>query len=225
VLPIWSPDGSRVVFSSNRNGVHDLYVKFVSGSRDEELLLSTPLPKQANDWSADGRVLLFSSHDPKGSFDLMALSMDGNHEISPVAQTPFDEQYAQFSPDGRWVAYQSNETGRNEIYVQPFPGPGGRLPVSTSGGSQVRWARNGEELFYVAADAKLMSVPIRLGSGAPEIGSPIALFAPPIGNTAQQNDFRHQYMVAADGRSFLIATVKDASPPPITLIFNWKPRR
>ena len=144
----------------------------------------------------------------------------------PVVQTNFDEQIGQFSPDGSWIAYQSDESGRVEIYVQPFPGPGNKWPISTNGGSQVRWRRDGKELFYVALDGRLMAVPIRVASngGAPEVGTPVALFAPRLGGAVQQADYRHQYMVSPDGQRFLVATVTEEATSPITVILNWKPK-
>jgi hypothetical protein len=143
-----------------------------------------------------------------------------------VVQTNFDEQQAQFSPDGKWIAYQSDESGRAEIYVQPFPGPGNKWPISTNGGSQVRWRRDGKELFYVALDGRLMAVPIRVATNAapPEVGTPVLLFAPPLGSAVQQADYRHQYMVSSDGQQFLVATVTEGANLPITVILNWKPR-
>jgi serine/threonine protein kinase len=226
VMPVWSPSGDRIVFSSNRKGVHDLYQKSLTQGGSEELLLSTAERKNATDWSADGRFVLFNTQDSKRNGDIWALPLDGNGKPFPVVQTGAEEQNGQFSPDAHWIAYQSNESGRTEIYIQPFPGPGSKWPISTNGGSQVRWGRDGKELFYVALDGRLMAVPLRIASNAPpEVGTPVALFAPPLGGTIQQGDFRHQYMVSADGQRFLVAAVTEGASSPITLILNWKPRR
>jgi eukaryotic-like serine/threonine-protein kinase len=225
VVPIWSPDGGSIVFSSNRQGIHDLYQKSATAGGSEELLLSTAQPKFATDWSPDGRFLLFNSVDSKKGTDIWALRLDGNRKPFQIVQTDSEELNGQFSPDGNWLAYQSNESGRNEIYVQPFPGPGNKWPVSTSGGSQVRWRRDGRELFYVSLDGRLMAVPIQIGpSGAtPQVGTPAMLFAPHLGGAVQRADYRHQYMVSPDGQRFLVATVTEGANSPITVIVNWTP--
>src|SRR5262249_25337741 len=150
-----------------------------TGEGAEELLLASPQLKVATDWSRDGRFLLYRSLDPNLSYDIWALPMSGanasptgrgHQEIAgdrkpfPVVQTNFDERDAQFAPDGKWIAYQSHESGRFEIYVQSFPGPGGKERISTNGGTQVRWSYDGKELFYISADGRLMAVPIRFAS-------------------------------------------------------------
>jgi Tol biopolymer transport system component len=223
VSPVWSPDGSRIIFSSNRRGTHELYQKPVDGDRSEEVLLSTGQFVNATDWSRDGRIVLFTSRDPKSGFDIWALPLDG--KPLSIVQTAFDEQAAQFAPDGHWIAYQSNESGVAEVYVRPFPGPGERVAVSSGGGTQVRWGRDGKELFYVARDGRLMAVPIQLTSNTPDIGTPVGLFPLPIGGAVQQGDVRHKYMVSIDSRQFLVATVKEDPPAPITVILNWKGSR
>jgi eukaryotic-like serine/threonine-protein kinase len=224
VGPVWSPDGDRIVFSSNRKGVQDLYQKSVTAGVSEELLLATAQAKLATDWSGDGRFVLFTSHEPKSGFDIWALPLDGNRKPFPVVQTGFDEQGGQFSPDGHWIAYQSDESGRAEIYVQRFPDRGNKWQISTNGGSQVRWRRDGRELFYVALDGRLTAVAIGISSNAqaPEVGASVALFAPPLGGAVQQGDSRHQYMVSSDGQRFLVATVTEEANSPITVILNWK---
>jgi len=226
VFPVWSPDGDRIVFTSNRKGTPDLYQKSATTGGSEEPLLATAQNKLGTDWSRAGRFLLFSSQDLQRSFDIWALPLDGKAKPFPVVQTDFEEQGGQFSPDGKWIAYQSDESGRVEIYVQPFPGPGNKWPISTNGGSQVRWRRDGKELFYVALDGRLMTVPIRVASNAqaPDVGEPVKLFAPALGGAVQQADYRHQYMVSSDGQRFLVATVSEEANSPITVILNWKPK-
>jgi eukaryotic-like serine/threonine-protein kinase len=221
--PVWSPDGSRLVFSSNRTGRSDLYQKPVTAAGKEELLLSTPEAKAASDWSADGRFLLYGTYfDPQMGMDIWALSLDDRKPFE-VVRTNFDEKDGQFSPDGKWIAYQSNETGRFEIYVQPFPGPGRREPISTNGGAQVRWRRDGRELFYIALDGRLMAVPIRFPTeGHVEAGAPVPLFATRVGGAVRGPD-RQQYAVSADGQRFLMSTV-EMSTSPISVILNWKPQ-
>jgi Tol biopolymer transport system component len=121
-IPLWSPDGRRVAFRSNRNGVFDLFEKPASGAGDEQPLLVTSDNKAPLSWSPDGRFLLYATQNPKTGVDLWALPLVGERKPFPVLQTSFDEVAGQFSPDGRWVAYQSNESGPVQIYVRPFPG-------------------------------------------------------------------------------------------------------
>ena len=178
------------------------------------------------DWSADGRFVLYDSTRPKGGIDLWALPLDGDRKPFEVVRTDFNEGLGQFSPDGKWVAYESDKTGRLEIYLRPFPGPGHDVRVSTDGGSQARWNPNGKELFYVAADDPLMAVPIRFAADQKSVepGAPVKLFVTNVGSTAILK-YRQQYMVSPDGQSFVMNSVAgDASASPITVILNWKPK-
>ena len=206
----------------------NLYRKVLGGTPgSEELLLQTSEVKFAMDWSSDGRFLLYDSINPTKGFDVWALPLEGDRKPIEVVQTDFNERLAQFSPDGKWIAYQSDKTGRYEIYVQPFPGSGGGSTVSTNGGTQVRWNRSGRELFYVSADDRLMAVPIRFGSNGTTVepGTPLGLFATNVGSDAADTN-RHQYMVSPDGQSFVMNSASgEASASPITVILNWKPRR
>ncbi len=225
-MPAWSPDASRIVFTSNRKGVFDLYQKPATGAGSEDLLLATPNNKAPLDWSPDGRFILYRSPGPTTGFDLWALPMDGERKPFPVVQTNFEERDGQFSPDGKWIAYQSNESGRVEIVVQPFPGPGGKLQISTNGGAQVRWRANGKELFYIALDGRLMAVPIRLPSNGQsvEADAPVPLFPTRVGGAVQGTN-KQQYVVSADGQRFLMNTVvTEAGASPLTVILNWKPK-
>jgi Tol biopolymer transport system component len=236
-FPVWSPDMRRLAFASNRTGVTDLYEKPVSGVGMEELLLATPQAKAPTDWSPDGRFLLYrvdSWQSPRvvgaraaaATYDLWALPLEGDRTPFPVAQTNLDEKDGQFSPDGRWIAYQSDESGRFEIYVQSFPGGDGKWQVSGTGCAQVRWRRDGKELFCIGLDGRLMAVPFRVGSDGQSVepSNPVPLFATRIPGGATEGAFKHQYSVSADGQRFLINSQIPTAASPITLVLNWTPR-
>ena len=185
------------------------------------MLLETPTNnKQPQDWSKDGRFLRYFELDPKTARDLWALEMTAN-ERKPrvVVNTPFEERNGQFSSDGRWVAYETNESGRFEIVVQPFPAPSGKWQVSTGGGTQPRWRADGKELYFIAPDGKLMAAPVTASALTFEAGTPVALFptriAPVVGT------FRHQYAVSRDGRFLINQAAEESTTTPITLILNW----
>lgn len=223
----WSPDAQRVVFASMKRGVYDLYSRSASDRDAEQMLLSSPDNKSVSDWSSDGRFLLFRSVDPVTGHDLWALPLDQPATAFPVVRTKFTEGFGQFSPDGRWIAYQSNESGRYEVYAQPFPGPGTQVPISTAGGSQPRWGPDGRELFYLGLDRRLMAVPIRPtadGKGL-EVGAPQPLFTAPVAEPVPlQSGYVLAYDVSPDGQRFLVNTVtEEPSLAPITLVLNWKP--
>jgi hypothetical protein len=225
IYPLWSFDGRRLVFGSRR-GTMDLFVRLLSSPLgSEEVVLSTPRPKFPTDWSRDGRYVLFNVIDPDTGVDIQAVPVDGERTPTDVLRTKFNEQHAQFSPDGRWIAYQSNRTGRFEIYVRPFSGPGADVPVSTSGGEQARWHPEGAELFYIAADDALMAVPIRVHPDRGiEAGEPKRLFPTAVGSTAP-NTNRHQWMITRDGRSFVMNTrPQPANASPLHVVLNWRPR-
>ncbi len=225
--PVWTPDGSQIAFASSRKGSLDLYQKPAGGVGGDVPLFESPDIKVPLNFSPDGRLLLFrSSQIGTGGFDLWVLPLKGDRKPFPVVQTQFDEREGQFSPDGRWIAYQSNESGRFEIYVQPFPGPGGKWQVSTNGGSQVRWRSDGKEIFYIDLDSRLIAAPIQLGSNGQtaNIASPVALFTTRIALGPVPPVQKHQYAVSPDGQRFLINTsTVETTTTPITLILNWKP--
>jgi hypothetical protein len=168
--------------------------------------------------------LLYRVADPKTGFDLWALPLVGEPKPMPVAQSPFNESEGQFSPDGRWVAYTSNETGRVEVYVRSFSQQSGKWPVSPSGGSQVRWRRDGRELFFVASDGVLMaaSVSADLKSGTIEIGKAVPLFTPTLATGANVTGAKPQYAVGPDGRFLINIAVNYEAPTPITVVVNWR---
>jgi eukaryotic-like serine/threonine-protein kinase len=214
---IWSPDGARVVFASNRKGAYDLYQKPANGSGNEEVLLQSADFKRPNSWSPDGRFILYWNGQNNG--DLMVLPLTGDRKPFPFLSTPFNEQQGVFSPDGKWVAYQSNESGRFEVYVRPFPGPGGQSQISTGGGNSPRWRADSKELYYLAPDLKLMAVAV-VAQGATFVpGPPEALFQTHI----TQATNRQQYDVARDGTFLINTALADTSTEPIHLLLNWKP--
>ena len=216
MFPAWSPDGLRIAFASNRKLRFQLYVKPVDATKPEEPLGGTDLAELPTDWSSDGRFLLYT----RGG-DIWALDLEGERKAAPVVETMFTELNGQFSPDGHWIAYQSDEAGKVEIYVQPFPGPAPKTRISSEGGFQVRWHVGGRELFYIASDGRLMAVPIRIDSKNLEAGAPVPLFATQFGGTS--NDNGRVYMVSRDGQRILLATRRDVTVP-ITVILNWKPK-
>ena len=187
--------------SNTRRESFDLYRKPTTGDGNEELLLATPPDRSHRPHRtgrATGNPALSNRRSRRPNFDIWALPMNGDRSPFPVVQTSISKRRtAQFSPDGKWIAYQSNETGRFEIYVQPFPDGGRAERISTTGGAQVRWRRDGKELFYIALDGRLMAVPIRFDRRRSrlETGAPVPLFATRVGGAVQALD-RQQYVVA-----------------------------
>ena len=220
--PVWSPTGKRIAYASVRIGFVKLSAKPSEGIKDEEVQLETSQDALLSDWSHDGRFLLYFAPDPKTGTDVWMLPRDTRVPRIFLA-TAANEMWGQFSPDGRWVAYQSNETGRFEIYVRSFPAGGVAIPISTSGGVYARWSRDGNELYYVSPDATLMAVPMRRTQTTLSADTPVALFRTRrVGGGVNVIGYGHQYDVTPDGR-FLINVEPESSPRPITLVLNWKP--
>jgi eukaryotic-like serine/threonine-protein kinase len=217
--PIWTPDGQNIVFESNSS---EIRMKAGDGTGRQELLLSSPLPKGPTDISRDGRFLLLDVLSPTTSSDIWIMSMTGDRNPHPIVQTMSVEREGQFSPDGRWLAYSSNETGQFEVYVQPFPGPGPRVPVSLGGGNQLRWGRRGTELFYIDPRGRLTAVPITFKANqAIEAGKPVPLFATPFGFSSLGP--RAGYVVSEDDQRFLLsAPIDPTAPASIVVMLNWR---
>ena len=213
-VPIWSPDGTRVVFYSTRQLNLDLYMKNADGAQEEKAIVHDEVAKFPSDWSRDGKYILYTRGtdlwfvtlpELKSSLFLKAVSVLRN---------------GQFSPDGKWVAYASNETGKWEIYVTSFPEPRGKWQVSTGGGEQPRWRGDGKELFYLASDGKMMTVPVTVGVNF-DAGRPVALFQATPRQPISNFDL-FVYDVSRDGQRFLINTrVKQAESAPMTVVLNW----
>ncbi|HLH31153.1 MAG TPA: hypothetical protein VKY31_08115, partial [Terriglobia bacterium] len=222
-IAVWSPVGDRIVFvSTPLSGKASLWIKPSNGAVVEEPLFSTDSPVWANDWSHDGRFLIYSqAPTEKGRMGLAVLPMDQPKENrKPISYLsgPFAQKQAQFSPDGRFVAYASNESGKFEIYVQPFPdAASGKWPISSGGGVEPRWSKKGDELFYFSGK-KLMAVAVKTAP-AFSAGVPHELFEAPV-EAGYTND-GHRWLVAPDGTFLMQTFPPEISTSPITVIVNW----
>ena len=197
--PVWSPDGLRIAYRGTRKGFRNVWVKPVDGTSDEQQLTRGDHVQTPLSWSPDGKLLMYSDVDPASGFDLWLVSpADG--KMQPLVAAPLDQNGGQWSPDGRWIAYASQESGRNEIFVLPFPLTGERWRISTAGGSEPLWSPDGRELFYRAA-GQIMAVDVRTSPGF-TVGTPRALF--PDGFVNGPNT-KTGYSIALDGGRFLFA--------------------
>jgi Tol biopolymer transport system component len=218
-LPVWSTDGRTIAFSSFRDaGIPNLYERAVGIVGEDKLLLKSAVASFVSDWSRDGRYLTYTSGN-----DIWALPLSGDRQPLRVTETPFSEQNPKISPDGRWIAYSSNETGVGvqavQVHIQSFPQPGAKQQVSTTGGFQPRWSRDGRELFYVRPDLTLMVVSLKPVGAALEMSTPASLFQTRLvfrGSTASRS-----YSVSDDGRFLLNVTSTDSSARSITVVLNW----
>jgi eukaryotic-like serine/threonine-protein kinase len=211
VDPVWSPDGRKVLFASRRNQTDDLHVKPLTGEA-EEILLDSDESKFPEDWSSDGRFIIYLTFTGQTVY---ALPLFGDRKPIRLLDSPFLKNEFHFSPDGRWVAYQSEESGRMEVYIVSFPDFGNKRQVSTSGGVQALWRKDGEELFYLRPDGTVMSVAVKLGVKL-EAGMPRPLFQTRI-NVLPWFD---QYAVTGDGQKFLVIEPPDKANA-INLLLNW----
>ena len=220
-MPVWAGGGSRIAFFSRRAGPTNLFWKASDGSGVAERLTTTGYTQLPSSWSPDGKLLAFTELDPDTGGDLWVLPLEGDRKPQPFLKTPFFEGGAMFSPDGRWLAYTSNESSRYEVYVQPFPATGAKWQVSSGGGQQPVWARNGRELFYLVNNQrKLMAAEIST-QPAFSASNPRELFelqrvtgiAPP-GYAI--------YDVSPDGQRFLIVQESEQQQAtPINVVLNW----
>ena len=216
---IWSPDGKQIVFSSEVKGKDDLYTKPADGSQAEQPLLQSDQNKVANDWSRDGRYLVYQTQDPKTGWHLWVMDLTNGRKTARFSKSDFNEVRGQISPDGRWLAYTSNESGAYEVYVRSFPDGNGKWLVSRGLGDQARWRPDGRELFYRASEG-IFSVDVSVGTAfqasAPKILFPINTPGPGGGSNAY-------YDVTADGQRFLMTTfAAESITGPIHVIVNWQ---
>jgi Tol biopolymer transport system component len=216
VGPVWSKDGSQIAFASGRGGPYELYRKIASGAGKDELLLKSADIVRPSDWSPDGRFLLYEEVNQKTGYDLMLLPDRGGSQTDrkpiPFLQTEFQESHGAFSPDGKWIAYCSNESGKLEVYVQPFPANGAKWQISKGGGDSPKWRHDGKEIFFLDAANKLMAVEVKTDATI-QPGTPRALF----------DAYRARFAVTRDGQRFLIPArpTEGAGPEPVTVMINW----
>ena len=219
--PVWSPDGSTIYFASNRHDRYDLFRKSSNGSGTDELVLGNSQSKNSTSVSPDGRLLLYSERAERTRSDLWVLPLSppptgGKPEPRVFLQTPANDSLGQFSPDGHWVVYRSDESGINEIYVAPFPGPGGKRQISSGGGRSPRWRRDGREIFYITdTGGDLMAAEVVARGGTLEVGRVQKLFD----GFPSASDF--PYDVSADGQKFLVLDLGTNLSRPLTLLENW----
>jgi Tol biopolymer transport system component len=210
--PVWSPDGKRIIFSSNRKGPYDLYSKIV-GQTEEQPILESEENTYAKHFYGGGRFLLYINQNGRTYY---SLPLTGGSRPTTLFKTEDNKDLARVSPDDRWVAYGSSKSGRWEIYTASFPSFAGQRQLSKAGGVQPRWRKDGRELYYMAPDGKMMVVEVE-GGATLETSEPKELFSTPLRPAAVSD----QYAVLDDGRRFLIAEPLIEPPKPITVILNW----
>ncbi len=225
--PIWTPDGKRLTFNDAQHGPWNLFWTPADGSGTAERLTTSENGQSPGSWSPHGQALAFSEMDPTTGYDIQVLKLEGEpsallkagRKPQPFLQTPSNASAPMFSPDGRWLAYQSNESGRNEVYARPFPAPGGKSQISTEGGTEPIWARNGRELFYRNGD-KLMVVAV-------ETKAAFAAAKPKLLFEGQYEPglyaFSANYDVGPDGQRFLMLKSSEQGTPAtqINVVLNW----
>lgn len=223
--PLWSHDGRRILWLSDRGGRNGFFLKASDGSGNEKSLTGSAgvdlsFASAPSDWSPDGRFVFYTDLQEGDVLHLWVLPMNGARKPYRFLPGASADVEGQFSPDGRWVAYSSNESGRWQVYVAPFPGPGSKYEISTDGGQQPRWGRAGKELFFLSRDRRLMTTAVKAGATF-EFSAPTALFETRAHEPLTAEEF-FTYDVSADGQRILInVNAEQNNPPPVDIVLNW----
>jgi len=221
---VWSPEGTSVILNATRTGHYDLFRGPANTASSEDVLYADNSGKVPTSWSPDGKFLLyFTGGGPRHEIFVLPLTPDRPGEPlkpSPFLKTGFNELFGQFSPDGRWVVYSSDLSGQSEIYVTPFSRPKERHQISPNGGGRPRWRRDGNELYYIALDGKLMATETRISEKSVEAGPAHALLT--IASSDPTATAGYPYEVSVDGQRILTSIpVGDGPTQPVTLVQNW----
>jgi serine/threonine-protein kinase len=223
-FPLWTPNGRRIIFSSNRGvGLPNLWWQAADGTDAAERLTTSSNAQFLNGITPDGTAVLYNEATPTMGRDLFQVTLDGTHRVTLVLQTKFDERNGTVSPDGRWLAFESNSSGPFEIYVRPFPNVGGgQWQVSTAGGRQPLWARSGKELFYLGSDGALLRVSVEASGATWNAGAPMKLLE---GRYYTGTGSGRAYDASADGQRFLVIKASgadaNAAPPALIVVQHW----
>jgi Tol biopolymer transport system component len=214
-VPIWSPDGRRLIFASMHKGTRGLFQRDARGGGPDQVLYESSLQMEPQAISPDGKTLLFGQA-PEGVPEIWALPLTGERKPIPIVKTGFPASNSAFSPDGRWFAYCEGDSGADQVYVQPYPPSGERVRVSSTNGSAPEWTADGKTVLYATADYRVMAVNFTSRDGTLQAGIPRELFTAP-------SMFSHRSFVYDSAQSRLLLPIlqDQARPSPITVILNW----